>query len=134
MKQSTTLKWEDVSMGSMISIGGVTYTGRNITVNNGQVIVDGVIQGQKLEEKNIIINADNFQGTLKCGYSTVVNGNIGGDVESNGSVTCDGIGGSVSAGGSVRCDDVKGNVSAGGSVNCGNIGGSAMAGGSIKHR
>ncbi|HHB2481401.1 TPA: hypothetical protein ACORDH_002852 [Bacillus cereus] len=121
-------------MGSMISIGGVTYTGRNITVNNGQVIVDGVIQGQKLEEKNIIINADNFQGTLKCGYSTVVNGSISGDVESNGSVTCDGIGGSVSAGGSVRCDDVKGNVSAGGSVNCGNIGGSVMAGGSIKHR
>lgn len=134
MKQSTALKWEDVSMGSMISIGGVTYTGRNIIVNNGQVIVDGVIQGHKLEEKNIIINADNFQGTLKCGYSTVVNGNINGDVESNGSVTCDGVGGSVSAGGSVRCDDVKGSVSAGGSVNCGNIGGSVMAGGSIKHR
>ncbi|MCP1324327.1 hypothetical protein [Bacillus sp. S0628] len=67
----------------------------------GSIIdITGDVRGHKLEEKNIIINVDNFQGTLKWSHSTVVNGNINGD--SNGSVTCNGIGGVVSAGGSIQ--------------------------------
>lgn len=61
----------------------------------------------------------------------VIQGNVTGNVRTDGSVQANNVGGNVDAGGSCQCDDVAGSVNAGGSIQAGDIQGSARAGGSI---
>lgn len=119
----------------MIQINGKTYRGNSVTIINGKVIVDGVVQGSEDLSKEQVINIDatGFRGHLSVDGNVNVNGNIDGQIKAQGSVSCNNVYGDVNAGGSVNCDDIKGDVVAGGSINCDDIIGHAKAGGSI-HR
>jgi hypothetical protein len=107
-------------------INGKRYTGNNISIIDGQVIVDGVVQGEVGERKieiQVLCNVDQIFSE----ESITINGNVTGDIEAKMSVNCDNVTGNVSAGMSVNCDDVGGNVSAGMTVNCDDIRGNATA-------
>lgn len=121
----------------MININGKTYVGNNIQITNGKVVIDGKVMNDDLsQDKKIEINVvGEFKGNLIVTEGNVnVKGDIGGNVNAVGSVTCDDVGGNVDAGGSVTCDDVGQSVSAGGSVSCDDVSGSIMAGGSVRYR
>lgn len=104
-------------MGS-IAINGVTYSGNSVSVINGTVIIDGVVQGR--EKLSGVVEVRIIEGEIL-------------DLRSDASITCGKVKGNVNAGGSVTCDDVGGSVNAGGSVRAGNVGGTVMAGGSVRH-
>lgn len=109
-----------------ITVNGRTYSGNNITINNNQVIIDGVVQGDlddKKIEVTILCNVDR----ITSDESIHIKGNVNGNVESGTSVNCDKIIGSVTAGTSVNCDDIHGDAKAGSSINCENIKGDATA-------
>ena len=122
-------------------MGTINVNGRTITVPdgcllsiiNGIVLVDGKPwDGEKLTG---IVKID-VTGTLlnlSSDQSVEVHGDVQGDLNAKGSVSCNNVGGSVDSGGSCSCDDVQGNVKAGGSVNCDDVGGSVNAGGSVRH-
>lgn len=118
-----------------IEMNGVVYEGNNISIVNGVVKIDGVVQtGGHLEKKICEIRV--LSGTIEQlrTDASVYCQDVTGDVDAGGSVTVQGsVGGEVDAGGSVKCGDVTGDVDAGGSVTCGKIGGSVDAGGSVRH-
>ena len=99
------------------TINGVKYEGNNVSIVNGVVTIDGVVQ-----------STDRLSGVVKI----VVTGTLQ-SLKTDGSVTCGTVEGSVNAGGSVECGNVGGYVSACGSVKCDKVGGSVQAGGSIRH-
>lgn len=105
-----------------ITVNGKTISvpsGRNISVCNGVVMVDGVRYGDDDFAKHVM--------EIK----------VAGDLLSlmtDRSVTCKNVNGIVTAGGSVSCGQVEGDVRAGGAVNCGTVHGNVSAGGSINCR
>ena len=103
-------------MGSNITINGVSYSGNNITMRGGKVIIDGVVQDQTVAG---VVEVRVSGGTLAS-------------LDCDGSVTCNDVKGNVNAGGSVKSATIYGNANAGGSIKCKDIGGNASAGGSIK--
>ena len=67
-----------------------------------------------------------------CALGLTCEGDIRGDVQAGGGVTCEDVGGDVHGGG-VKCGDIGGNVEANGDVRCeGDIGGDVQAGGKIE--
>ena len=123
------------NMGTM-TINGRTFTGSNIYMNNGRILVDGldVTDETGVDMKSILeIKVTGDVENVTSDKSINVVGNVKGDIDAEGSVNCNAVGGSIRAGGSVSCDDVNGNVEAGGSVNCDDVGGSVKAGGSVNH-
>ena len=96
---------------AQVTIGGRAFTGRSISIVNGNVIVDG-------EEQD---------GQLVGPVSVTVNGDV--DVVDNpsGTVTVTGAVCTIKTmSGDVHCKDVSGSVSTmSGDVTCGTIGGSA---------
>jgi hypothetical protein len=100
-------------MNNTVTINGSTFTGRNITVVNGQVIVDGV--DRTPDSKNITISVTGDVSSLKvdvCNLITIA-GNCG-DVETvSGSVEVAGqVNGDVeSVSGSIRCGAIAGKAS-----------------------
>lgn len=116
----------------MIVVNGKVYDGGSVSVINNTVIVDGVVvDGPAKQKVQIIIQPGGALNLVKSDLDVFVSGNVNGNVEAVGSVTCSNVTGSVKAGGSVNCDDVDGDVSAGGSVNCDDVGGNVSARGSI---
>ncbi|MEC2335199.1 hypothetical protein [Bacillus subtilis] len=116
----------------MITINGKSYSGRSVIINNDQVIVDGVLQTDGFGDvKEIKVDAKGFAGILVIEGNATIKGNIDGQVQTRGSLSCKNIFGDVSAGGSINCEDIDGDANAGGSVNCNCIGGEVKAGGSI---
>jgi hypothetical protein len=118
-----------------ININGQVYEGNNVSIINGVVKIDGVIQsGEHLEKKICEIRViDGTIGALRTDASVYCQ-DVGGNIDAGGSVTVQGsVGGEVDAGGSIKCGDVGGNVDAGGSVTCGKVIGSIDAGGSVRH-
>lgn len=63
--------------------------------------------------------------------NAMVEGDVGGSVNTGGTLTCTDVNGSVDAGGDVTCADVNGTVSAGGSVACADVNGSVTAGSTV---
>lgn len=103
-------------MSSSITINGRTYIGGSISVINGTVIIDGVVQeGDKLSGV-VRIEVSGDLASLHTDASVTVAGDVRGDLNAGGSVTAGPVGGSVNAGGSISCGSVGGRVSAGGSV------------------
>lgn len=100
-----------------VTINGVTYEGRNVTVSNGIVRIDGQVVSSKPTHGILEVKVT---GTLH-------------NLESDASVNCEDVAGDVHSGGSVNADNIGGNVNAGGSVNCDNVGGNINAGGSVRH-
>jgi len=117
-------------------INGRTYSGNNITMVDGRVIVDGedVTEdyGSPLPK---VVEIKIIGGDIEnlVTDASVTCQNVTGYVEAGGSVRCGDVGDNVDAGGSVTCGNVQGNVDAGGSVTCGRVGGSVDAGGSVRH-
>jgi len=126
-------------MPSTFTINGVTYTGNNITIINGKVIVDGkdVTNEENLLGKipDKIIEIKVIEGkiyNLRCD-ANVTCGDVTNDIYAGGAVNCENVNGSVHAQGSVNCDNVTGNVDCKGSVNASKIYGSVKAGGYVNH-
>lgn len=118
-----------------INLNGVVYEGNNISIVDGVVKIDGVVQnGKHLENKICEIRViSGTIGALRTDASVTCK-DVTGNVDAGGSVTVNGsVGGDVDAGGSVNCGSVSKSVDAGGSVNCGGVGGNVDAGGSVRH-
>lgn len=105
---------EGDNMGYM-RINGKTYTGNNIQITNDSIIIDGVLQESNVSGI-VKVEVTGDIGSLKVSGSATVHGNVLGDVDAGGSVTCEDVSGDVDAGGSVRCGSVGGDVDAGGSI------------------
>lgn len=114
----------------MIVINGVKYNGQNVSVIGNKVIVDGVVQVNGEEPAKVIIQGNvtsltcdrnvevsgNVESIMECNSLNcqAVNGNIEGKVRN---INVDG--------------DVHGNVYSDGNVICGNVQGSVKAGGAL---
>ncbi len=108
---------------STIRINNKTYSGNNITVNNNKVYIDGILQEQGDNERNITIVVEGDVEKLQVDVcdKMEIKGNVTGSVQtSSGDVNCGNISGSVSTmSGNVMCDDIGGTVSTmSGDVKC----------------
>ncbi|MBQ2823473.1 MAG: helix-turn-helix domain-containing protein [Oscillospiraceae bacterium] len=63
--------------------------------------------------------------------SAKIDGNVQGNINAGGSISCCGVVGEVNSGGSVNCNGVVGNVNSGGAVNCNGVVGDISAGGNV---
>ena len=112
------------SVNSFVSVNGHRYYGRSVTVNNGQVIIDGQNLSHELRNDKVItidISGDIEMLTVDACEYIKINGNAS-KVET--------------MSGNVNCGDVTGDVSTmSGPVTCGNIGGDVETmSGSIRRR
>lgn len=113
---------------SNININGKTFIGNNVSINNNQVYIDGVLQGDIDDSKKVEITVLSDVDRIESDESITIKGKLNAkEVIARTSVNCDNIIGNVSAGTSVNCDDIKGNVTAGSSVNCDKVTGNATA-------
>jgi hypothetical protein len=111
----------------MIRVNGKTYSGNNIQMVNGKVIIDGKEVGEKSKEQDFVITIEKGAiVNLNCDESVTVNGNVM-NIVAQKNINCDKVKGSITAGGNVNCDDVGGNIEAGGNVNCDNVKGNITA-------
>lgn len=110
-----------------ITVNGKTYTGNNISINNNQVIIDGVVQGDLEEDKKIEIKILCNVEKIVSNESIHIKGNVNGNIEAGTSVNCDDIKGNARAGTSINCDDIGGDAIANTSINCDDIKGNATA-------
>jgi hypothetical protein len=93
----------------------IQTNGKNISVIGNQVCIDGqMILGDLSGIVEIKFEGD--LASLKCQGSATINGNIKGDVDIGGSLSCNDIIGNVDVGGSIKCGNISGDVDAGGSV------------------
>ena len=119
---NTGFQVSNVSIGGKITMNGKTYTGRNMTMSNGKMFVDGVevdinsgktVKPEDIIHVTIVItgNVDELKGNFN---EATVNGNVGSLSSNGGNVTVnETVNGHVeSSGGDVT---VKGSV--GGNVN-----------------
>lgn len=97
--------------GSSITIDGRTFTGRSISINGDQVIVDGVVQsGSLVGPISVVVNGDCEIVENSTGY-VQVSGSVGQIRTSTGDVTCGEVGGDVTTStGDVQCGNVRGSV------------------------
>jgi cytoskeletal protein CcmA (bactofilin family) len=113
-----------------VTINGKTYRGNSITVINDRVIIDGK-EVSEASEDTLTISKVEGPIVLECHKALVIKGNVKGDIDARGSVTCEDVEGDIRSDGSVSCGDVSGSVFASGSVNCDDVGADVSAGGSI---
>lgn len=111
---------------STISINGVVYAGRNLTVNGNKVYIDGKLAGtENMKEINIVVEGDIENIKVDACDKVTVNGTVKKNVETqsgNIDINQGSVEGSVSS--------MSGNIDIGGSV-----GGSVKTmSGNIKHR
>jgi len=104
----------DFMARSTITINGIKidYNDGCIKISNGCVIIGG---------KEIISNTTNVKiegnvGDILCDGQVTVNGEVKGNVDAGGSVSCGNVTGSVDAGGSVSALNINGDIDAVGSV------------------
>ncbi|MGG1659557.1 hypothetical protein [Brevibacillus sp. NRS-1366] len=100
-----------------ITINGqsIQVSGRNISIVNNSVIVDGVVVQSGLSG---IVKVE-FTGdlaSLQTSGDASIQGNINGDVSASGDVKCGDVGGDVRASGDINCGHVNGSVKASGDV------------------
>ena len=105
---------------SVVTINGQSFSGSNISMINGKLMIDGKPQDTK--ELEHVINIE-IHGDVK-------------DIQNeNGSITARDVGSVNTSNGKVICGNVTGNVTtSNGKVNCGDVGGSVhTSNGSIHH-
>ncbi|UGO47808.1 hypothetical protein MCCARTNEY_234 [Bacillus phage vB_BanH_McCartney] len=107
-------------------INGKSYSGNNISIQNGQVIVDGKVQDGTVDNKPRIVVQCNVE-RITSTEDIHIEGDVTGNVESDTSVNCNNVTGNVKAGTSVNCNNIGGNAVSGTSINCNNIKGNATA-------
>ena len=91
-----------------VNINGDVYNGRSITVSNGEVIVDGKVQGAVGHQVTV-----NIIGNVELVSTASGNISVVGDVHSADTVS-----------GDIDCNDVLGNIeTVSGDVNCNDVSG-----------
>ena len=96
----------------------IACSGRNISVINGKVSVDGkVVEDNLTGDITVVVDGD--VSSIECDGDVTVNGNCESGIDCGGSCTvAKYVRGNINAGGSVDCGDVDGYINAGGSVRC----------------
>lgn len=112
----------NMSKKNNITVNGNTFTGRNLTISNGKVIIDGV--EQKCTNFGTVINV-----TINAPVDNI---DMAGDLTVNGDVRTV----NVSCGDATISGNVSGNVDVDvGDVKCGHVGGSVKVDvGDITHK
>jgi glutamate synthase domain-containing protein 3 len=97
--------------GSSITINGTPYSGNNISISNGKVVVNGVVQEQTLSY-NITVNVIGDVETLDTISGDVyIQGNVGNLKTTSGDVQCKDVAANVqTVSGDVRASKITGNV------------------------
>lgn len=120
--------------GSTIITGNSYVAYDSVHMVGGRLIIDGEeVTGESYLQNVIHIDVKGNSISVDSDKSVSVSGDVTGNIDARGSVTCDNVHGDIKAGGSVTCDDVKGSIYSNSSVTCNNVGGSVMANGSISH-
>ena len=94
-----------------IIINGVKIqtSGSSISVNGNSIYVNGsLIMGDL--KGTIDIKFEGDLASLQCQGTSTIHGNINGDVDVNGSLTCKDIVGDVNVGGSLKCGNISGDI------------------------
>ena len=102
-----------------VTIDGKTFTGNNVTIVNGRVIVDGKTQ----------------DGELVGPITVTVNGDVESLENHAGNVTANNVGEISTGSGDVKCLDVSGSIRTGsGDIICGAVNGNIRTGsGDVNH-
>lgn len=102
-----------VTKGATISINGVQYSGTNISINDNNVVVDGVIQKEQCLVGPISVQVLGDCHSIECTWGDVnVTGAVLNSVSTvSGDVRCANVGGSVNtASGDISCRYIGGSV------------------------
>ena len=95
----------------MITINSVSYGNvNNVTIRNGKVTIDGVLQEGNPLSGIVRIEVKGDLASLNTDANVVVGGDVRGDVDAGGNVTCANVGGYVDAGCNVTCANVGGQM------------------------
>lgn len=96
-----------------IVIDGREFQGNNVTISNGKVTVDGVVQdGELVGDINVTVHGD--VQSLENHTGNVTAQNVGEISTGSGDVKCGNVGGSIRTGsGDVECGAVSGNIRTG---------------------
>ena len=109
---------------STIRINNKSFSGNNIVVSNNKVYIDGKLQEQDGNERNISIVVEGNISTLQVDVcdKIEIKGEVGSVKTSSGDVDCGNVKGRVhTMSGDVMCDDVYGGISTmSGDVKCKN--------------
>ena len=101
------------------TIGNKSYSGQSISIINGVVTIDGVVQGGDKLTGIVKIEITGVIANVTVDAPLMVNGDVLGNVDCEGAVTCGAVGGNVDAD-AVTCGCVAGDVDAD-VVNCGDV-------------
>jgi hypothetical protein len=95
-----------------ITINGVTYSGKNVSVRNGHVSIDGK-ESDTAGAPRVTIEVHGDIETFQCDScdTASIHGDVGSVTTASGNVHCGDVSGSVrTASGNVSCRDIGGNV------------------------
>lgn len=98
--------------GSSVIINGQSYSGTNISISNGRVIIDGkdVEDASTSPKIEVCINGAVEELQVASG-DVVVHGDVGSLSSTSGDVSCRDVAGNVTTtSGDVKCGSVHGNV------------------------
>jgi len=109
---------------STIRINNKVYEGNNVAISNNKVYIDGKLQEQSSDERNISIVVEGNLAELKADVcdKIEIKGSVGSVRTTSGDVDCGNVSGGVQTmSGDVMCDDVTGGISTmSGDVKCRN--------------
>ena len=96
---------------SSVNIDGRSFSGKNVSIVNGKVTIDGVLQdGELTGDVNITVHGDVEKLENSCGE--VRADSIGSVKTQSGDVVCGDVSGSVTTmSGDVNCNSIHGNCS-----------------------
>lgn len=111
-KASAVLAKKDKHMTNKIHINGISFSGgKNITISNGRVVIDGVDRTPDAKEIRIEVQGDVQSIDADVCTSISVTGNSGAIKTQSGNIRCGDVHGSVKTmSGDVVCDAVTGGV------------------------
>ena len=95
---------------STISINGQDYSGRNIIIRNGNVIIDGRKVTSEDKVINIVITGDIQDLTVDSCDRVTVHGNVNSLETTSGDVSCHNVGDVKTISGDVDAQLIEGNV------------------------
>lgn len=109
-----------MSGNGKVTVDGVTFTGKSVSIVNGKVVVDGKTQ----------------EGSLTGPITVTVDGDVQSLKNHSGNVTCNNAGDVSTGSGDVSCGNISGSVRTGsGDVDCGSVGGNIRTGsGDVCHK
>lgn len=119
LNQSITQFNTNLESGSSVTINGKTYKGKNVSIINGTVFIDGVKQeDSKIKSTTINVVVNGNTKNVEAGGAITVNGEVDGKLDAGSSIKVTGnVKGNLDAGSSIKVDgDVKGKLDAGSSI------------------